>query len=95
MQYSDIVVKDGVVSYNNAQTLTVDGETVYFDRLKVLIGNTDGNVGTIELYPYLNGRTLNTSEDENWDFRVYKVTGITVRADTTKAYAALAELAKA
>ncbi|MCH5161025.1 MAG: hypothetical protein J1G04_03240 [Clostridiales bacterium] len=86
---------DGNIDYSTAQSIKVDGETVYFDRLKVLIGNTDGRVGEIELYPYIDARIDRTQTDnENLSSETYFVTGINVRADTTKAYAALVQFAE-
>lgn len=79
---------------SNAQSLKVDGETVYFDRLKVLIGNSDGSVGTISIYPYINARIDNDSDIDDVSSDTYSVTGINVRANTTKTYAALKDLAE-
>ncbi len=86
---------DGNIDYSTAQSLKVDGETVYFDRLKVLIGDTAGKVGTISLYPYIDARIDRTQTDnDNLSSETYKVTGINVRADTTSAYAALVEFSE-
>ncbi len=82
------------LDYSNAQSIKVDGETVYFDRVKVLIGDTAGSVGTISLYPYVYARLDNQSDLDEVSSKTYKVTGINVRADTTNAYATLGELAK-
>ena len=71
----------------------MDGETVYFDRVKILIGNTAGKIGTISIYPYIYSRLSNVTDDPEFSSETYKVTGINVRADTTKTYAALGEIA--
>lgn len=84
----------GALDYSNAQSIKVDGETVYFDRVKILIGDTAGAVGTVSLYPYVYARLDNQSDVEGVSSASYKVTGINVRADTTSAYAALKDLAK-
>ena len=83
----------GVLDYKTAQSIEVDGETVYFDRVKILIGNTAGKIGTISIYPYIYSRLSNVTDDPEFSSETYKVTGINVRADTTKTYAALGEIA--
>lgn len=92
--YSPVKIEDGVIDYSTAQSIKVDGETVYFDRVKVLIGNTDGKVGNISLYPYIYARLDNDAEDEGLASDTYKITGINVRANTSAAYAALKDLAE-
>ena len=44
---------NGTLDKSKAHSIKVDGETVYFDRLKVVIGNTNDSVGEIYLYPYV------------------------------------------
>ena len=83
-----------VVKYSTAQSLKVDGETVYFDRVKVLIGNTAGSVGEITLYPYIYDRVNNKVADGGEAYDSYKITPIKVRANTTDAYAALEEIVR-
>ncbi len=90
--YETVGIKDGAIDYASAQSLEVDGETVYFDRLKVRIGNTDGKVGTISLYPYLSVRINNESDVDGVSSDSYRVTGINVRANTSTAYNALKDL---
>lgn len=85
---------NGVLDESSAQSLKVDGEVVYFDRLKVLIGDTAGKVGTISLYPYLYERVHNTSDLETLSPDTYTVTGINVRADSYMAFVSLKELAE-
>ncbi len=94
--YKPVAIDDnGNIDYSTAQSLEVDDETVYFDRLKILIGDTAGKVGTISLYPYIDARIDRTQTDnENLSSETYKVTGINVRADTTNAYAALVEFSE-
>ncbi|MCM1368026.1 MAG: hypothetical protein NC184_04370 [Roseburia sp.] len=92
--YSPVKIENGVIDYSTAQSLKVDGETVYFDRVKVLVGDTDGKVGTISLYPYIYARLDNDAEDEDLASDTYEVTGINVRANTSDAYAAFKDLAE-
>lgn len=92
--YAPVKIENGVIDYSTAHSLKVDGETVYFDRVKVLIGNTDGKVGTISLYPYIYARLNNQAEDEGLASDTYTVTGINVRANTSSAYAAFKDLAE-
>ncbi len=91
--YEQIPVVDGKLDYSKAHSLEVDGETVYFDRIKMLIGDTAGTVGTISFYPYIFARYDNQSDIEGLSSETYKVTGINVRAESTNAYATLKELA--
>ncbi len=91
--YTTVTPENGKLDMSKAQSMKVDGETVYFDRLKMVIGNTSGSVGTISLYPYLSFRIKNESDIDDLASDTYKITGINVRADTTKAYAALKDLA--
>lgn len=92
--YKPVVINDGEIDYSTAQKLTVDGETVYFDRVKVLITNSDGNVGEIYLYPYIYDRVNNTVADDGVTYAEYSITAVKVRANTTDAYAALIDLAQ-
>ncbi|MDE5593076.1 MAG: hypothetical protein K2I75_03995 [Clostridiales bacterium] len=89
--YTDAVV-NGELDVTLAQKLTVDGETIYFDRVKVLIGNTDGSVGEIYLYPYVYEYATNRVADDGARYETYKITPVKVRANTTEAYAALASI---
>ncbi|MDE6029773.1 MAG: hypothetical protein K2F90_05610 [Clostridiales bacterium] len=86
--YTDSVV-NGELNKSIAQKLTVDGETIYFDRVKVLIGNTDNSVGEIYLYPYIYEYATNRVADDGTRYETYKITPVKVRANTTEAYAAL------
>ncbi|MDE6401529.1 MAG: hypothetical protein K2L54_02850 [Clostridiales bacterium] len=83
-----------VVDYSTAQSLKVDGETIYFDRVKILIGNTEGSVGEITLYPYIYDRVNNKVADGGAAYDSYEITPIKVRANTTDAFAALAEIVR-
>ncbi len=86
--------ENGNLIKSTAKSVEVDGETVYFDRVKVLIGDTSGEVGLITIYPYLYRRLDNQSDLDGLDPALYFVTGIRVRANTTEAYAALGDLAE-
>ena len=89
--YADSVV-NGELNKSLAQKLTVDGETIYFDRVKVLIGNTDNAVGEIYLYPYVYEYATNQVAEDGVRYQSYKITPVKVRANTTEAYKALAKL---
>ncbi|MDE6618822.1 MAG: hypothetical protein K2K13_07385 [Clostridiales bacterium] len=89
--YADAVV-NGELDTTLAQKLTVDGETIYFDRVKVLIGNTDGSVGEIYLYPYIYEYATNRVADDGTRYETYKITPVKVRANTTETYNALKQI---
>lgn len=89
--YSPAVI-DGELVTSEAQSLSVDGEIVYFDRIKILIGNTNNDVGEIYLYPYLYERATNKVAGDGVPYETYRITPIKVRANTTNTYAALARL---
>lgn len=90
--YDTAKVNENGVDYKTAHCLEVEGEKVYFDRIKVLIGDTNGTVGTISLYPYLTARIENQSDLESLSPDTYKVTGLNIRANTSNTYAALRDL---
>lgn len=90
--YRPVTIIGGQVDYNTAQSLKVDGETIYFDRVKVIIGNTDGSVGDIYLYPYIYDRVYNKAADNGATYAAYNITAVKVRANTTDTYAALKDL---
>ena len=83
---------NGTLDKAKAHSLKVDGETVYFDRLKVLIGDTDNSVGEIYLYPYVYELATNKAADDGIPYETYRVTPIKVRANTTETYKALGEV---
>lgn len=89
--YANSVV-NGELNKSLAQKLTVDGETIYFDRVKVLIGNTDNSVGEIYLYPYIHDYATNRVADDGVRYETYKITPVKVRANTTEAYNALKQI---
>ncbi|MDE7405664.1 MAG: hypothetical protein K2M89_02170 [Clostridiales bacterium] len=89
--YADAVV-NGELNKSLAHKLEVDGETIYFDRVKVLIGNTDNSVGEIYLYPYVYEYATNQAAEDGVRYQSYKITPVKVRANTTEAYKALAKL---
>lgn len=84
--------KNGELDKSIAKSVNVDGEVIYFDRLKVLIGNTNNNVGEIELYPYVYDRVTNRAANDGLAYETYKITPIKIRANTTAAYKALGEI---
>ncbi len=91
--YPSVKIENGVIDYSTAQSLKVDGETVYFDRVKIVIGNTEGKIGMISMYPYIYERVHNQSDLPDLSPDTYKVTGLNVRADTYTAYMTLKEIA--
>ena len=93
--YEQIPVVNGKLDLSKAQTLEVDGETVYYDRIKMFITDSSGEIGTLRFYPYIYARLNNTAiENDELSSDTYTITGVTVRADTTEAYAALKKLAE-
>ena len=93
--YDNAKVVDGVVDKKTAHSLEVDGETIYFDRVKVIISNTEGTVGDIYLYPYVYELVTNKTANEGMNYENYYITGVKVRANTTDAFAALKEIVDA
>lgn len=89
--YTGAVV-NGELNKSLAQKIEVDGETVYFDRLKVLIGNTENSVGEIYLYPYIYEYATNKVAEDGVRYEEYRVTPVKVRANTTETYKALATI---
>lgn len=85
-------VVDGKLDKKLAHKIEVDGETVYFDRLKVLIGNTENSVGEIYMYPYIYEYATNMVAEDGVRYETYKITPVKVRANTTEAYAALGRI---
>ncbi len=90
--YAPAAVTETGIDFGTAHSFEVEGETVYFDRIKVLIGDTNGTVGTISLYPYITARIENESDIDTISPDTYKVTGINLRANTSNTYAALKDL---
>ena len=93
--YDTLKIKDGAIDYTNAKSIKVGDETIYFDRIKVVIEDTAGKVGKISLYPYVYARMDNESDIEGIASSSYKSVGLEVRADTTAAYSALKDIAEA
>lgn len=83
---------NGELDKSIAKKLEVDGETVYFDRLKILIGDTDNGVGEIYMYPYIYDYANNKAADDGIRYETYRVTPVKVRANTTETYAALGKI---
>lgn len=83
---------NGALDKTKAHSIKVDGETVYFDRLKVVIGDTADSVGEIYLYPYVYELATNKVADDGIPYETYRMTPIKVRANTTETYKALADV---
>lgn len=89
--YTGCVV-GGELDKSLAKKLTVDGETIYFDRLKVIISDTKNGVGEIYLYPYVYAYVQNNAAEGGERREAYRMTPVKVRANTTEAYAALGKI---
>ena len=89
--YTTAVV-NGELNKKLAQSIEVDGETVYFDRLKLVIGNTKNSVGEVYLYPYLYDYANNKVAEDGVRYENYKITPVKVRANTTDTFAALEKI---
>lgn len=85
--------ENGEIVKSTAHKLVVDGETVYFDRIKILITDTKDSVGEIYMYPYIYDRVKNRVANDGLTYQNYRVTAVKVRANTTTAFAALADVA--
>lgn len=85
-------VVNGKLNKSLAHKIEVDGETVYFDRLKVLIGNTENSVGEIYMYPYIYEYATNMVAEDGVRYETYKITPVKVRANTTEAFLALGKI---
>ncbi|MCH5163131.1 MAG: hypothetical protein J1G38_06555 [Clostridiales bacterium] len=91
--YPQIPVVNGKLDYKKAQKIVVDGQTVYYDRIKMFVTDSEGEVGTLRFYPYIYARLDNKAiENDELSSETYSITGITVRANTTDAYSALKKL---
>lgn len=84
--------ENGELIKSTAHKLVVDGETVYFDRVKVLITDTKDSVGEIYMYPYIYDCVKNRVANGGLTYENYRVTAVKVRANTTSAFAALADV---
>lgn len=84
--YPTAKIVDGQLDNSTLQSIKVEGETVYFDTVKILVPNTNNNVGRITLVPYISARIGNLVVDnDELSSEFYFVTPITIRADTTAA----------
>ena len=53
-----------VFVFSEAKTVTVEGEELTYDRAIVLVGNSNNEIGTLEIVFYLDSRVGNEAEDE-------------------------------
>lgn len=84
--YTPAKIVDGALDTSALKTITVEGENVQFDTVKILISNTDNNVGKITLIPYISARVGNlVTDNDELSSEFYFVTPITIRANTTAA----------
>ncbi len=77
--------------------ITVEGEEIAFDRAIVLVGNSNNEIGTLEIVLYQYNRVGNDGTDEEDDGNTstyYTVKPIVVNARTTALYNAIANIIK-
>lgn len=76
--------------YATEQTIEVEGETVRFDRAIVLVGDSNNEIGELEVVFYLDANVGNElpGEEENASEN-YVVTPVLLRARTTKLHTAI------
>lgn len=76
--------------YSSEQTIEVEGETVRFDRAIMLVGDSDNEIGEVEIVFYLDANVGNElpGDDENASEN-YVVTPVIMRARTTKLHTAI------
>ena len=81
--------------FATAKEITVEGEKITFDRAIVLVGNSNNEIGTLEIVLYQYGRVGNEGTDEEDDGNTstyYTVKPIVVNARTTALYNAIADI---
>lgn len=76
--------------YSAPRTLKVKKETVSYDRLRVLITSSNGEVHNVTLYPYLYDMTYG---EGNAAVQEYRIKPVVVRANPSRLYIALGEIA--
>lgn len=81
-----------VLVYPQPKTVTVENETIEFDRAIVLVGDSENEIRTLEVVFYLDARIDNQAADENLSSEYYSVSPVIIRARTTKLFNALADV---
>ena len=81
-----------VFVFSEAKTVTVEGEELTYDRAIVLVGNSNNEIGTLEIVFYLDSRVGNEAEDEEISSEYYSVSPVVVNARTTQLYNAVGEV---
>ena len=79
--------------YATAKVIEVEGEEVKFDRAIVLLGDSDNEIGEVEVVFYLDANVGNERPGDDADASEnYKVTPVILRARTTKLYNAVKDI---
>lgn len=78
--------------YDTEQTIKVEKETVRFDRMRMNVATTDGEVHKIYVYPYLDAMTFGEGNPAVQD---YRITPIVLRLNTSPLYITLGEIKNA
>lgn len=81
-----------VFVFSEAKTVTVEGEELTYDRAIVLVGNSNNEIGALEIVFYLDSRVGNEAEDEEISSEYYSVSPVVVNARTTQLYNAVGEV---
>lgn len=84
-----------VFVFSQPKTVTVEGEELTYDRAIVLVGNSNNEIGTLEIVFYLDSRVGNEAEDEEISSEYYSVSPVVVNARTTQLYNAVGEVVSA
>ena len=79
-----------VFVFSEAKTVTVEGEELTYDR--AIVGNSNNEIGTLEIVFYLDSRVGNEAEDEEISSEYYSVSPVVVNARTTQLYNAVGEV---
>lgn len=79
--------------YSKTETLKVEGKDIEFDRIKVLVGDSSGEIGKMIIYPYLYDRIDNAHEGDTAS-EFYVVRPVKIYANSSKLFSTLKELFK-
>lgn len=80
-----------LLEYDKVKSITVEGEKVSFDRIKVLIPDYQGEIGKIEFYPYIEDMITGEGKEDN---EYYTTTPIVTYCYTYDLYQTIAQLVK-
>lgn len=94
LHYEPATVKDNAIDTTNLQSFTLEGSTVYYDTLILLINSSDTKVGLMRIIPYISFRMDNEAEgNEELSPDYYTINPILVRAYSEKCAVVLKEVA--